>query len=138
MQLWVRVSEPPPTVWDDMKANGTMIAFSAGLIISMFFVGFLIAVLQTRRKAQLMRRPPPMRTAVKIRTAPKLPPKAPYLPPGKVPKKVVRKKTVTGSDIEATKPTGAEELIEPERASGLKFKTPAKRSVEEDLPDDWK
>ena len=117
--------KPPPTLIDNIVANQLYIAFAFGVIISMFFVGYYLAVLQAKWSK-------PLQPPAKVRVAragglgPTLPPKAPYIPKGGVPKKVVRKKVVAKTGPEVT------------QVGTLKIKKVTKPAPEEDIPEDWK
>jgi len=120
--ILVHVGSPPPTFWDGVMAKAWYILFAAILIITMFLVGFYLAVWNAERA--YARRP--TKVAVRKGTRPTIPPKAPYLPKGKVPKKVVPKKVEAKEGPEIT------------QVGTLRIKNLQKRSEEEDLPDDWK
>jgi len=123
--LYFHVGKPPPTLIDNIVANQLYIAFAFGVIISMFFVGYYLAVLQAKWSK-------PLQPPAKVRVAragglgPTLPPKAPYIPKGGVPKKVVRKKVVAKTGPEVT------------QVGTLKIKKVTKPAPEEDIPEDWK
>lgn len=119
LQVYLKVGKAPPTWMDKVTANSLLIAFAVGLIISMFFVGFLLAIYSGKRSA-------PAKPDQRKGPVPKITPKAPYLPPGKVPKKVVRKKVAPKTEPEVT------------QVGSLRIKKVPKRSHEEEIPDDWK
>jgi hypothetical protein len=120
LEVYLKVGRPPPTIMDSIKANTFLIAFVVGLLLSMFFVGFLLAVYAAKR-AQ-----PSVKPVQRKGPPPTIGPKAPYLPPGKVPKKVVRKKVVAKTEPEVT------------QVGSLKIKKIPKKESEEDIPEDWK